>query len=93
MEIGYIALSVFMNGVLFFIGMSAINNTFENNLSRRNKKLLLLFALILWQVYILFIGKSGVLQNYSLPPRVLLLSILPAFLFTGIFLYKNKNNK
>lgn len=93
MEIGYITLSIFMNGVLFFIGMRAINKTFENNSNRRNKKMLLLFSLILWQVYILLIGKSGILQDYSLPPRVLLLCVLPAFLFTAIFLYKNKNNK
>ena len=93
MEIGYIALSIFMNGVLLLIGMRAINKTFENNSKRRNKKMLFLFSLILWQVYILLIGKSGILQDYSLPPRVLLLCILPAFLFTGIFLYKNKNNK
>lgn len=93
MEIGYVVLSVFMNGVLFFIGMSAINNAFDNNLRRRNKKLILLVALILWQVYILFIGKSGILQDYSLPPRVLLFCVLPAFLFTGIFLFKNKNYK
>lgn len=93
MEIGYIALSFLMNCVLFFIGISAINRTFENNSNRRNKKMLLLISLILWQVYILLIGKSGILQDYSLPPRVLLLCVLPAFLFTGIFLYKNKNNE
>ena len=93
MEIGYIVLSVFMNCVLFFIGTSAIKNTFDCYSKIRNKILLLLFSLFLWQVYILLIGKSGILQDYSLPPRVLLLCILPAFLFTGIFLYKNKNSK
>jgi hypothetical protein len=92
MEIAYIALSILMNGILFFIGKTAIEKTVTEDSKKRNKKTLLLLGLILWQAYILMIGKSGILQDYSLPPRVLLFCILPAFLFTGIFLYKNRNN-
>lgn len=91
MEIGYIALSVLMNGILFLFGTYAINKTVENQSKKRNKTLLLLSALIIWQIYLLIVGQSGILQEFSFPPRVVLCCILPAFLFIAVFLYTNKN--
>ena len=91
MEIGYIALSVLMNSILFLFGLYAINKTVENQSKKRNKILLLLSALIIWQIYLLIVGRSGMLQDYSFPPRVVLFLILPAFLVIAVFLYTNKN--
>lgn len=91
MEIGYIALSVLMNGILFLFGTYAINKTVENQSKKRNKTLLLLSALIIWQIYLLIVGQSGILQDFSFPPRVVLFLILPAFLVIAVFLYTNKN--
>jgi hypothetical protein len=57
----------------------------------KSKKVTLLVGLVLWQIYILIIGKSGILQDFSLPPRVLIFLVFPAFLFTAVFLnFKQK---
>jgi antibiotic biosynthesis monooxygenase (ABM) superfamily enzyme len=71
-ESGYIALSILMNFILFLIGISSIQSSFANPTQRKSKKVLLLVGLVLWQIYILIIGKSGILQDFSLPPRVLI---------------------
>ena len=91
-ESGYIALSILMNFILFLIGISSIQSSFANPTQRKFKKTLLLVGLVLWQVYILIIGKSGILQDFSLPPRVLIFLVVPVFLFTAVFLVSNRNN-
>ena len=90
-ESGYIALSFVMNAILFLVGISTIHTSFANNAQRKSKKVTLLIGLVLWQIYILIIGKSGILQDFSFPPRVLIFLVFPAFLFTAVFLISNRN--
>jgi len=92
-ESGYIALSILMNFILFLIGISSIHSSFANPTQRKSKKIALLGGLVLWQIYILLIGKSGILQDFSLPPRVLIFLVFPAFLFTAAFLVSNRNRE
>ena len=88
---GYIALSIFMNFILYLIGMSCIHASFANPVQRKSKKVTLLVGLVLWQIYILIIGNSGILQDFSLPPRVLIFLVIPVFLFTAVFLVLNRH--
>jgi hypothetical protein len=37
------------------------------------------------------VASTGALENFDFPPKFVLYLIGPAFLFTGIFIYKNRN--
>lgn len=41
-------------------------------------------------MYIYIMAESGLLASYSFPPRFALAFIAPSFIFTGIFIYKNR---
>lgn len=47
-------------------------------------------ALILWQLFILLVTKSGFTVTTEFPPRFAILFIVPSFIFTIIFLYLNR---
>lgn len=91
LELGYISLTILMLFLLCFIGIKAINATFDKTTAKR-KRLKLIAALLLWQVYIFALASTDILQNFDFPPRFVLFMILPLFLFTGFFVYKNRNN-
>ncbi len=91
LEFGYIILSITMTLIVLLFGSHTIDRAFEDHAKRKYKKTMLWIGLILWHTYIFIIGRSGILQDLSLPPRLLIFIILPAFLFIGIFLFKNKN--
>jgi len=55
------------------------------------KTALLLFGLIGWQVYIYLTSLTGAYKNMSFPPPFFYMLIIPAFLFTGIFMFINKD--
>ena len=93
LKLAYISLSLLMIVVLLIIGFRVINKTFTDTSIAKKKKTLLLFGLLLWQLYVFGIANSGILDNFDFPPRFFLLLILPIFVFTGIFIYKNRNNK
>ena len=88
----YIYLSLFTAVLLFLIGNYTISKTFSSQNKSKNKRILLGFGLIGWLVYIYLIGESGFLLNFDFPPRFFLFMVLPAFIFTGVFLYKNRKN-
>ena len=92
-QTGYISLSILTVVLLFLIGNYAISKTFSNQKKVRNKRLILGFGLISWLVYIYLIGVSGFLLNYDFPPRFFIFLVLPAFIFTGIFIYKNRKSE
>tara|TARA_B100000809_G_scaffold58771_1_gene55254 strand:+ start:1252 stop:1902 length:651 start_codon:yes stop_codon:yes gene_type:complete len=72
------------------MGKTVIDKTVKDKNTRNKKLVLLIGGLILWSLYQLAIGASGFLTDFSLPPRFLFCLVLPAFLFTGIFLSKNR---
>lgn len=59
---------------------------------RRNKVFKVLFLILAWIGYQFMLSVSGLLSDLGLPPRVPLLIIVPSFIFTGIFLYKNRKH-
>jgi len=92
LKLAYIGLSLLMIIIVLAIGFKTINKTFTDKTVAGNLKMKLIFGLLLWQLYIFIIASSGVLESYELPPRFPLFLIIPAFIFTGIFIYKNRNS-
>ncbi len=92
LKLAYLGLSLVMTLIIILIGLKTINKTFNDRLVVKKKRVTLILSLMVWQIYIFVIASTGILQNYEFPPRFVLLLILPAFLFTGIFIYKNRNN-
>lgn len=91
LKLGYLALSLIMTLLLIGIAKNALYKTFNKQMARK-KLLLVVLGLLAWHLYILLMGTSGFLNNFEFPPRFALFLILPAFLFTGIFAYLNRNN-
>lgn len=91
LQLGYIGLTLLVNLILLFIGIKVIDKTFADASKAKTKKTLLLSCLITWQLYIFAVASTGILQNFDFPPKFVLFLIFPAFLFTGIFIYKNRN--
>lgn len=88
LEIAFISLTVVTTAFLLFIGNRAIESS-EVNIFRN--KLILVVALVGWNVYILVASSFKSLQSYDFPPRFALAFIIPSFIFTGVFLYLNRN--
>ncbi len=93
LQLGYIGLALLMSIILYFIASKAINHEASTARKVKRKPLLLVIGLLLWNMYLFLIAQSGFLQDFSFPPRVVLVVILPAFLFTGIFIFRNRNNQ
>lgn len=93
LQIAYHALNIAVLILLCVIGYKGINSTFGTTPKAKIKKLLLVIFLLIWQVYIFALGQTDILQNYDLPPRFVIFHILPAFTFTGIFAYSNRNSE
>lgn len=90
LQLGYLGLTALMVILISIMGKNAISKTVSDEASRQKMLFLLVGGLIFWQLYQLAIGASGFLTDFSLPPKFLFCLVLPAFLFTGIFLAKNK---
>ena len=93
LEISYVALMILMNVLIYFIGKYAIDSTSESPSEAKKLKTRLAASLGGWQVYLFGIASTGILQNYSPPPRFVIFLVLPAFIFTGIFLSRNKDKR
>lgn len=89
---GYQLLNLAVLALLCLIGFKAINGAFGNTPKAKKKKVVLVVSLLAWQIYIWALGQTEILNNFELPPRFVIFLILPAFLFTAIFIYKNRNN-
>lgn len=90
LQIAYLGLTLAMIFIIGSFGFSAIDKTFEPK-KRGTKKQLLVIGLFAHQLYIFLVASTGFIQDFSFPPRFALTMIIPAFLFTGIFVYKNRN--
>ena len=93
LQLGYHLLNFAVIILVLFIGFKAIAGAFGKTPKAKRKKSLLIICLMLWQFYIFGLGKTDLLSSFELPPRFAIFLIAPAFLFTGIFIYKNRNNK
>ncbi|MFZ1785372.1 MAG: hypothetical protein WAU23_09205 [Ferruginibacter sp.] len=92
LKLAYLGLTLLMIGILMFIGSTAINKTFSDRKKRAGNLTILVLGLLAWQVYIYMLARTGVTQDLSFPPKFALLLIIPAFIFTGIFIVKNRKN-
>lgn len=91
LKIGYIALTAIMTLIVFYIGNYAINKSYEKPEEKKKRKLLMVIGLLSFLAYETILGNSGLLEDLSAPPKFALTLILPCFVFTGIFLYKQKD--
>ena len=92
LKIAYIGLSLLMVIILIMIGFKVIDRAFTDNSTVRKKKGGLVFWSVLWHIYVYVMASSGILDNFDFPPRFFLFLILPLFIFTGVFIYLNRNN-
>lgn len=92
LEFSYIALTVVIVAILFFFGSYAINHSIEGP-EKFRKKMILLLGLLLWQVLIFCVAISGFLSDFSFPPRIGTVFIGPSFLFTAVFLLRNRKKQ
>jgi len=90
LKLAYIVISLVTVLFLLIIGFKAINNTSSDP---RRDKIKLVLGLILWQVFILSISSTGILKYYDFPPLFAIAFIIPSFIFTGLFLYRNRNQQ
>lgn len=93
LEISYVALMILMNVIIYFIGQYAIDRTSESPSEAKKLKIRLAAYLVGWQVYLLGMASTGILQNFDPPPRFVIFLVLPAFIFIGVFLSRNKNKR
>ncbi len=93
LKIAYISLTLFTIIILIIIGIKTIDKTFPDKAVAKKKKGILIFGLVIWQVYIFLVEKAGFINNFDFPPRFAILLIFPLFIFTGVFLFRNRNNK
>ncbi len=91
LQLGYLALTLGVCLLLIYFGFKTINQSFEEPI-RKKKKTLLIIGLLLWQVYLAIIGSTDFILSYSFPPRFALTMIIPAFIFTGVFVFRNRNS-
>lgn len=93
LQLWYHLLNLVVILIVLLVGFKAINSAFSKTSKAKSKKLILVICLLLWQLYIFTLGQTDILSSYELPPRFAIFLIGPAFLFTGIFIYKNRNNR
>lgn len=91
LQFAYIALSLLMTIIIIIFGVKTIKKTFSGKTKTRKKIVFLVTLFLLWHLYIFLIAQTGMLQDYSLSPRIPLFLVLPTFIFIGIFVYLNRN--
>ena len=90
LKAAYLIFSLVMTMILIYIGFFAINKSVIQPKKGKQYKITLVVTLLLWHIYLFFISNSGILADFSFPPRLPLLIIIPLFTFSGIFVYKNR---
>ncbi|MEL6864888.1 MAG: hypothetical protein AAFP19_10725 [Bacteroidota bacterium] len=92
LKIGYLLLSLLMTIIVYLMGHYAINQS-TAEAEKNKKRASLLLGLCLWHLYLFLLGSSGYLTDLSFPPRFVTMMILPAFLFTGLFLARHRKSQ
>ncbi len=92
LKFGYLVLTILLIISLCILGFKAIDGAYEKTKKAKRKKTHLVLGLLLWNLYIFVLDGTGLLQTFELPPRFVFFMILPAFLFTGIFIYRNQKS-
>ncbi|WP_421762573.1 hypothetical protein [Ekhidna sp.] len=90
LQLGYLTLTLAVCILLIYFGFTTINKSYDEP-TRKRKKTILVLSIILWQVYLGIVGSTEFILSYSFPPRFAITMIIPAFIFTGVFVYRNRN--
>lgn len=93
LESAYILLDITLLVAIFYIGKYAIDHSVSDIIEQKKKLRKLVIYLLLWQAYVFGISITGFLMDFSLPPRFPIFLVIPAFVFTGVFIYRNRNAK
>ena len=91
-EITYVLTTIIMSVVIivgFYISRTKHLNNRKKSLSQTAK---IAFCIVSVLFYLFILSSNMVLVDYGMPPRFPIFLIFPTFLFTGIFIYKNRNN-
>ena len=91
LQFGYFSLMVIVTIILIYFGFTAIDKTFTPQKAGKKKRFLIV-GLLLWHTYIYLIASSGFIYTLSFPPRFVLTMIIPSFIFTGVFILRNRKN-
>lgn len=90
LKLAFIGLTLITSLFIIVIGFKAIDTTSSYP---KKEKVKLLFGLLLWQIFIFSIASTGILRSYDFPPLFAIAFIIPSFIFTGLFLYGNRNRQ
>jgi hypothetical protein len=93
LKTSYIALSVIISLILIAIAFYAINQTEKNRQQAILKKNKVAIGILIWHIYAIVLDQMGLMNDFELPPKFAVFLIVPAFLFTGIFMYSNRNQQ
>lgn len=93
LKLAYFGLSALMVMVLVFGAFHAISKTNASDEEKTKSKRQVLLGFLGFHAYVIGLSISGVLETFELPPRFVVFIILPVFIFTGIFLNKQKNKE
>ncbi|MFT4521990.1 MAG: hypothetical protein ACI8ZN_000929 [Bacteroidia bacterium] len=80
-DLGYILLTVFVSVILLYCYNFGLHKSGVEPIKRKQKLLKASLVLAGWFVYLISMAKTGILQDYSLPPRFPIFTIFPAFGF------------
>ncbi|WP_400078693.1 hypothetical protein [Winogradskyella sp. R77965] len=92
-EAGYILLTLLMSLIILFVYKYALKKINKGSKTINKNLTYLALGILGWFIYVFLITKSGLLENFSFPPRFPIFVIFPLFTFTGIVLYKNRKSK
>jgi hypothetical protein len=90
LKLAYIGLTIITVLFLIIVGYKAIN---ETSVYKKMDKAKLVLGLMLWQIFIFVIASTDVLKSYDFPPLFAIAFIIPSFIFTGVFLCRNRNQQ
>ena len=93
LQLSYLLLTAFVLILLYFIGARAINHSETKPKKRSKYKAILLGGLVLWQAYIYLMTQTGIFLDFAFPPKFALFLIFPLFLFSGVFIFKNRKKE
>lgn len=92
LQVAYIGLSALMTALLILAGVKTIDKTYREKSKIKKKKILLISLLMVWHLYVYVLASTDFMISLDFPPRFFILTILPLFVFTGLFLNKNRNS-
>lgn len=93
LAIGYLLLSVLVAlGILYGYGyaLSLVGSSLKE---RRRKVARLAIGILCWWIYTAILAYSGILQDFSLPPKFPVLLILPTFAFIAFIFVRYRGSR